>query len=77
MVGVLTPEQQNCSRQITKLEGGFGALNDPKVLLNLCFITTKKFEGVVKTYKAPAQYSVRLILYQGEGGKKLHVFIKN
>ena len=27
MVGVLTPEQQNRSRQITKLEGGFGALN--------------------------------------------------
>ena len=27
MVGVLTPKQQNRSRQITKLEGGFGALN--------------------------------------------------
>ena len=27
MVGVLTLEQQNRSRQITKLEGGFGALN--------------------------------------------------
>ena len=27
MVGVLTPEQQNRSRQITKLEGGFVALN--------------------------------------------------
>ena len=28
MVGVLTPEQQNRSRQITKLEGDFGAPND-------------------------------------------------
>ena len=28
MVGVLTPEQQNRSRQITKLESDFGALND-------------------------------------------------
>ena len=27
MVGVLTPEQQNRSRQITKLEGSFGALD--------------------------------------------------
>ena len=27
MAGFLTPEQQNRSRQITKLEGGFGALN--------------------------------------------------
>ena len=62
MVGVLTPEQQNRSRQITKLEGGFGAT--PKVLLKLCFITTEKFVCVVKTNKAPTQNSVRLILYQ-------------
>ena len=72
MVGVLTPEQQNRSRQITKLEGSFSALT-PKVLLKLRFITTKKFEGVVKTYKAQTHNSVRLILYV----KKLHMFTKN
>ena len=37
MVGVLTPEQQNRSRQITKLEGGFGALNDSESFAQALF----------------------------------------
>ena len=42
MVGVLTPEQQNRSRQITKLEGGFGALNDSKSFARALFYNDQK-----------------------------------
>ena len=64
MVGVLTLEQQNRSRQIKCSRAVSAHLMSPKVFFKLCFITTKKFEGVVKTYKAPTQNSVSLILYQ-------------
>ena len=64
MVGVLIPEQQNRSRQITKLEGDFGALNESESFAQTPFYNHQKSEGVVKTYKAPTQNSVRLILYQ-------------
>ena len=49
MVGVLTKEQQNRSRQIKNSRAVSAHLMTPKVLLKLCFITTKKFEGVVNT----------------------------
>ena len=42
MVGVLTPEQQNRSRQITKLEGGFGALNDSESFAQTLFYNHQK-----------------------------------
>ena len=42
MVGVLTTEQQNCSRQITKLEGDFGALNDSESFAQTLFNNLQK-----------------------------------
>ena len=42
MVGVLTPDQQNRSRQITKLEGGFGALNDSESFAQALFYHHQK-----------------------------------
>ena len=42
MVGVLTPEQQNRSRQITKLDGGFGALNDSESFAQTLFYNHQK-----------------------------------
>ena len=52
MVGVLTPEQQNRSRQITKLEGGFGAFNDSESFAQTLFYNHQKVRRR------------RLILYQ-------------
>ena len=42
MVGVLTPEQQNRSSQITKLEGDFGALNDSESFAQTLFYNHQK-----------------------------------
>ena len=42
MVGVLTPEQQNRLRQITKLEGGFGALTDSESFAQTLFYNHQK-----------------------------------
>ena len=42
MVGVLTPEQQNRSRQITKLEGVFGTLNDSESFAQAPFYNHQK-----------------------------------
>ena len=42
MVGVITPEQQNRSRQIIKLEGDFGALNDSKSFAQTLFYNHQK-----------------------------------
>ena len=42
MVGVLTPEQQNRSRQITKLVGDFGALNDSERFAQTLFYNHQK-----------------------------------
>ena len=42
MVGVLTTEQQNRSRQIIKLEGDFGALNDPESFAQTLFYNCQK-----------------------------------
>ena len=45
MVGVLTPEQQNRSRQITKLESGFDALNASKGFAYTLFYYHPKVHG--------------------------------
>ena len=42
MVGVLTPEQQNRWRQITKLVGDFGALNDSESFAQTLFYNHQK-----------------------------------
>ena len=42
MVGVLTPEQHNRSRQIIKLEGDFGALNDSESIAQTLFYNHQK-----------------------------------
>ena len=42
MVGLLTPEQQNSSRQITKPEGDFGALNDSESFAQTMFYNHQK-----------------------------------
>ena len=55
MVGVLTPEQRNRSRQITKLEGGFGAFHDSESFAQTLFYNHQKFRRCSQTYKASAQ----------------------
>ena len=45
MVGVLTPEQQNRWRQITKLEDDFGALNDSESFAQALFYNHQKVRG--------------------------------
>ena len=54
MVGVLTPEQQNRSRQITKLEGGFGALNDSESIAHTLFYNHQKVRRCSQNIQSPS-----------------------
>ena len=68
MVGILTPEQQNRSRQITKLEGGFGALNDSESFAQALFYNHQKVRSCSQNIQITnTKFSMTDII---SGGKK-------
>ena len=79
MVGVLiplSPEQQNRSRQITKLEGSFGAPNDSESFAQTLFYNHQKVRQCRQNIQITRTKFIKTDIISG-GVKNYTVFTKN